>query len=280
MASERSPNIWIVMPVLNRLKNTTEFVQQLEMQTFTHWKLIVVDDGSKQDTQAYLRQLTQRNPGRYFNLRGDGSWWWAHSLNQGIRTALPLSQEGDFLLTANNDVSFRPDYLQVLLHSASQGSRSIVGSPSCEGTGSPSSFGFKLNPVRGGIYPLLEMAEPDALSTRGTLFPIEVFRTVGLFDETWLPHHGADVDFTFKAKRKGYPLCVAEHALVTHTVQNYKIRPTLRERIVLLFSKRASINLWSNFILAWRFSDSLPKKVLNLLRLLKSSFHFVLKTWR
>jgi len=44
------------------------------------------------------------------------------------------------------------------------------------------------------------------LPGRGTLVPVECFRTVGLFDERRLPQYGADYEFSVRASRSGYRL--------------------------------------------------------------------------
>jgi len=50
------------------------------------------------------------------------------------------------------------------------------------------------------------VVEVTHASGRGTLFPIEIFKQLGLFDELHLPHYAADYDFTFKAARANYKI--------------------------------------------------------------------------
>ena len=44
----------------------------------------------------------------------------------------------------------------------------------------------------------------DVLPGRGTLIPVEIFRKVGLYNFKHLPHYGADHEFSYRAKIKGY----------------------------------------------------------------------------
>jgi len=52
----------------------------------------------------------------------------------------------------------------------------------------------------------LDVIEVTHASGRGTLFPLTVFRQLGVFDEIHLPHYGADYDFSIKARRAGFPV--------------------------------------------------------------------------
>lgn len=52
-----SPAISILMPTFNRLQFLPPAIESVFAQTFTDWELIIADDGSGQDTRAYLRSL-------------------------------------------------------------------------------------------------------------------------------------------------------------------------------------------------------------------------------
>jgi len=51
------PLVSVIMPTYNRLEFLRPALDSLEAQTFTHWELIVADDGSQPPTRAYLEQL-------------------------------------------------------------------------------------------------------------------------------------------------------------------------------------------------------------------------------
>ena len=54
----------------------------------------------------------------------------------------------------------------------------------------------------------------DEAHGRGVLIPREIFNTIGLYDEIKFPQYGADIDFSFRAKRAGFSIFVVPKAKV------------------------------------------------------------------
>jgi hypothetical protein len=54
----------------------------------------------------------------------------------------------------------------------------------------------------------------DALSGRGTLYPLQAFHTAGGTKPTWLPHYLADYELAVRIGKAGYHLLVSEQAAV------------------------------------------------------------------
>jgi len=54
---EISPQISIIMPTYNRAQLIAESVDSIRNQTFTNWELIIVDDGSDDDTENIVREF-------------------------------------------------------------------------------------------------------------------------------------------------------------------------------------------------------------------------------
>ncbi|HTD61676.1 MAG TPA: glycosyltransferase family A protein [Gemmatimonadaceae bacterium] len=51
------PRVSIIMPVYNRVNFLRKTVPSALQQTLTDWEMIIADDGSSEETQAYLRSL-------------------------------------------------------------------------------------------------------------------------------------------------------------------------------------------------------------------------------
>jgi glycosyltransferase involved in cell wall biosynthesis len=52
-----SPAVSIIVPTFNRLEFLPPAIESVYAQTFTDWELIIADDGSSEDTRAYLKSL-------------------------------------------------------------------------------------------------------------------------------------------------------------------------------------------------------------------------------
>ncbi len=53
------PLVSVLMPVYNGLETLPKAIHSLQLQTYTNWKLIVVNDGSTDGTKEYLDVLTE-----------------------------------------------------------------------------------------------------------------------------------------------------------------------------------------------------------------------------
>lgn len=102
---EYKPIVSVVMPVYNRAQYLKRSINSVLNQTFKEWELIVVDDGSSDDT---FRVVDEYIAG-YENIR-----YMKHS---NRRTALTtnvgiLASSGEYLAFIGSDDEYKPDYLQ------------------------------------------------------------------------------------------------------------------------------------------------------------------------
>lgn len=75
-----SEKIYILLPVHNRSAITEHFVNCLAAQTYRSYHLVLIDDGSTDGTADMVRAKIKE----ISVIKGDGNWWWAGSLQQGI----------------------------------------------------------------------------------------------------------------------------------------------------------------------------------------------------
>ncbi|HEX9957591.1 MAG TPA: glycosyltransferase family 2 protein [Fibrella sp.] len=227
--------IYIVIPVHNRRELTRRCLACLAVQTYPDHQEIVVDDGSTDGTSEMIQQ---EFPAAIV-VRGDGNLWWTEATNVGIRKAQELAgttlKSNDFLLTLNDDTEVQPDYLQTMLDTESKHHPCIVGSPSVD-IDQPDHLEFagtRINLVLAGGHHIADdygrsystlssqtdSIESDSLPGRGTLIPMEVFQKVGLFDSVRFAHYMADIEFSVRAKKAGYPLIISTKSVVGEHVK-------------------------------------------------------------
>jgi GT2 family glycosyltransferase len=231
------PSVAVVIPVHGRLPLTLRFIESFRQVRYAPYQLIIVDDGSPDDTTAVLA----REHPEIILLRGDGNLWWAGATNLGVRFA--LEQGFDYVLTINNDAVVSTDFLERLVATAQDNPASIVGCrinykepvnrvwgvggyTDWENTGFPlqlHDYGCEEREVlrrRPNPFPV------ELLTGCGTLVPVACYQDVGLYDARMFPQYHADAEFTLRAARQGYPPLVDLHAVIwndepqTCTVRN------------------------------------------------------------
>lgn len=251
--------IYIVIPVFNRKVFTRACLISLQKQTMQEFRVIVIDHGSKDGTDAMI----QTEFPELLLLKGDESMWWAAATNLGIKKILEISiSDTDLVLTLNNDLEVNPDYLLELLKVYEKKQPCLVGSTSVDinnndkisfigGTWNKFTAKYKSHKATslpyGIVAGMFDSLPSDLLPGRGTLLPIKAFKQIGLYDELNFPHYAADEDFSLMAKNKGYKLLVSTKAVVkshiNETGTNVKKTITFYSFIQSLNSIRSANNL-------------------------------------
>ncbi|HUB62466.1 MAG TPA: glycosyltransferase [Puia sp.] len=259
-------HIGAVIPTFNRVNSLRQILTCLQQQrAATPHNLatpsvtttpIVVVDGS---TDGTLEMLSAEFPSAAI-VRGDGSWWYTRSINEGIKKARQLNCS--HILTLNDDLTFASNYIGTIVgdHLAA-GPDSVIGSISLSAT-TPRLITFsgvskvtrtlkeynylpKFSAVAentlGGVKPSV------VLSGRGILYPIGIFDRFGLYDEH-LVQYSSETDFTYTASRNGIPVMISYNARVYENVRltsagavynNPSLHALLRS-----FRNKYSINSW------------------------------------
>jgi glycosyltransferase involved in cell wall biosynthesis len=99
--------ISIVTPTYNRAYVIEKAIESVMKQTYPHWELIIVDDGSSDDTDAILEKYLDDERVVVVHKKHDGV---AASRNAGIRLA-----HGDYIAFLDSDDIWDKDFLKVML---------------------------------------------------------------------------------------------------------------------------------------------------------------------
>lgn len=245
--------VYVLLPVHNRSAVTERFIDCLAAQTYKNYHLILIDDGSTDNTvqmaQAKIKNLTV--------LKGSGDWWWAGSLQQGINW---LEQRGvedrDIVLFANDDITFDANFLQKadgILDNLD--AALLLPYLRDEKTGLPQESGVEADLHKLTFILASSPEKINCLSTRGLFMRMAGLRKVGKFHPRLLPHYLSDYEFTIRAYRKGLRLITsADIAIQLDREQTgYRSLENLDfiDFIKRYFSKRHVSNpiYWSTFIL-------------------------------
>jgi len=216
--------VFVLIPVFNRLDHTERVVVSLRAQrNAAELCIVVVNDGSTDGTAAWLAQQED-----VVALRGDGNLWWGGAIQKGLEYVAARQQAGDYVLFLNNDTWFASDYVETLVKVSRGAGGAAVGSVIHEDDRDPPlvSIGPRINLNRIAVWDLFSELTPtehrqpaptyevDALSGRGTLYPVELFERHGQMRTFWLPHYLADYEIAMRFGRAGVPLLVSSHAAV------------------------------------------------------------------
>ncbi len=104
------PTLSVVIPVYNEPRwigvTVTDAVEALERSSFTSPEIIIVDDGSNEETRLALKELVTPFPLRIIRQENQGR---VRARQTGVQTA-----QGDLVLLLDARVSLRPDGLRFL----------------------------------------------------------------------------------------------------------------------------------------------------------------------
>jgi glycosyltransferase involved in cell wall biosynthesis len=193
--------ISIVIPTYNRASFLKEAIDSVLSQTYRNFELIVVDDGSTDDTpklfSSYddkIRVITQANQGP------------SASRNRGIKAA-----KGDWIAFLDSDDGWKPDKLEKQVQFIKDNPEIKI----CQTEEIWIRNGKRVNPRKkhemhsGWIYeeclPLCIVSPSSVMIHRG------VFEKVGLFDETMLACEDYDLWLRIAPH---YPICLVREKLI------------------------------------------------------------------
>ena len=258
-------SITIIIPIYNRKTVTLTCLQQLQTIVASDFSvnIIVVDDGS---TDGSSKAIREHFPDVTV-LHGNGNLWWSGATNLGVKYA--LQRESDFVLTLNDDVEIKLDFLQHLVSVAKHYPNSIVCPVVCQqdkkhiilsaGRFRKGFLAYRMaSHLRGKPYDALtdDVISSELESGYAMLIPAHIFRSVGLFDSKHFPHHMGDMDFVLRARMQGVQVKISTKAIIyTRIGENYFhnkiVSESLWNNIKSFFDLKSTINLRTRWFFDW-----------------------------
>jgi glycosyltransferase involved in cell wall biosynthesis len=102
----RGPTVSVVVPCYGQAEFLAEAVESVVAQTFIDWELVVVDDGSPDDTAAVTERLIAAHPSRDIRLLSRPNGGVSSARNAGIG-----SSTGKYVLPLDADDTIAPEML-------------------------------------------------------------------------------------------------------------------------------------------------------------------------
>lgn len=261
---------YILLPVHSRRAVTEAFVRCLLEQTDQRFHLVLIDDGS---TDGTAEAVTALMPGTTV-LQGDGSWWWAGSLERGRRW-LDQHHLGarDLVLIANDDTRFDADFLAAGRAVLAHASRALLlAQLYAADSGAFVELGVHVNWRRLTFTGVTDPSRVNCFSTRGLFMSAARFVELGGFHPRVLPHYLSDYAFTIRARRRGFEL-ISDPAVrlwydPTTTGIRTAPRTSARDYLRSTLSRRSVDNpiWWTTFLLIACPKRHLPRNLVRVWR--------------
>lgn len=241
MAESDPPTISLLISAYDQIEHTKRCLQHLNktLQRKIHYEVLVIDDGSTDGTQAWLRSL--KDPCKvFFNRKNVG---FAKSNN-----VLAAEAKGEFLCFLNNDVFVEGDWLLPLLevfrkkkkvgmvgnvqkiwNSSRYDHMGVVFAPE----GNPRHFGqgFWHRPFKGEVRSWSAVTAACCVTRR------ELFLELGGFDEIFL-NGCEDIDLCLRMNQSGLSNFVVHDSVVRHVKGASEGRKKFNDRNASLLADR------------------------------------------
>ncbi|MEW6042544.1 MAG: glycosyltransferase [Elusimicrobiota bacterium] len=205
----------IIILCYNQIDYTKQCLNSIKLNTKMLYELIIVDNGSSDDTVDYLRQQADITLIMNETNKGVAGGW-----NQGIKCA-----SGDYILILNNDVIVTDDWLENMVECLERNKESgAVGPMSNYVAGHQ----LESNITYVSLNELYSFAKEyhsknryrqqrvDTLIGFCLLLKRETVEKVGLFDERYGIGNFEDNDYCIRMIQQGFRLYIAKDSFIHH----------------------------------------------------------------
>jgi glycosyltransferase involved in cell wall biosynthesis len=181
-SNESHPAVSIIIPAYNRARYVAEAMESVFAQTFKDYEVLVVDDGSTDNTQTALEPYMGRI--RYVRQENRGV---AAARNRGIREA-----QGEFIAFLDSDDLWEAAALKTLLDAFQEKDVAVSASANrlIQKDGNPTG-GFEKKRSPGPYFTTRSLLERD-FCLPGHVCRMTCFASCGFFDESL--RVGSDLD--------------------------------------------------------------------------------------
>ena len=215
-------DVAIVILNWNSWQETVACLESLRAITWSRWQVVVVDNGSTNDSVAQIQAGVRQYPVPVTLLPTERNLGFTGGNNIGIRHAL---QHGcDYILLLNNDTTVAPDFLEPLIEFAESHPRAGMTGPVIYEADRPQTiqsagarigwWNAKFPPVSDAITDGAPR-ETDYISGAAMLVRCAVIEKIGAFDEMFFLYV-EEVDWCQRARDAGYEIWVVPQSRIWH----------------------------------------------------------------
>jgi len=250
------PFVYIVLLNWNGVDDTVECIESIKKNTYTNYRIVIVDNGSSGND---VQELRDEYKGKVDIIKAGQNYGFPGGCNIGIKHA--LEKGADCILLLNNDAVVDGEFLDKLVEVMEKDNKiGIVGSliyfydkpDTIQYAGGNINWWLGID----GTYlcnskdvgQFKGVIEKDYICYASVLIKKDVFRDVGYLDEHYF-FSIEEFDFCTRAKRVGYKTVLQPASKIWHKwATSYNKFPAYPETMKLLKQKLG----WRSYKLWWR----------------------------
>lgn len=245
----------IIMPVWNQPEITKDCIESIIGNTDYPFRLILIDNGSGQDTEEYLKKIEEGSQCEIELIRNRENLGFIKAVNQGLR----ISRE-PYICIMNNDTIATRGWLKDMVDVMN--SRSDIGivNPSSNTSGqfpeegeSIDAYALRLKHHVGNLQELY--------ACRGfcMLIKREAVEKVGLFDEDFGMGYFEETDYSYRAQRAGFKIFRVKSSYVYHR-EGGSFKDFPEKRLLFEANEKRFFKKWGRPVCMAYFVNSLKSK--------------------
>ncbi len=235
------PRVTVLVPNYNGAGMLGGLIASLLVQSFGDYRLIVLDDGSSDGSEAYIRRMWPAVEVMHeATNRG-----FAATVNRGVRAAA-----SEYVAIVNTDVELEPDWLELLVATLDRhpDAASATGKTLAyhdrhrlDGAGNQLRWSGCATRRGWGVLDRGQYNQPGEVISACAgfaLYRLTAFEAIGLFDEALIAYY-EDVDWGIRAQLAGFscryePRAVAYHVgSATHGLDRTYLRLQRRNQLLV-----------------------------------------------
>jgi GT2 family glycosyltransferase len=197
------PKVTVVCCAYNAASTVGETLASLEQLTYPSYEVVVVDDGSRDETA----RIAAQHPFRLLRVENGGL---SRARNLGIEAA-----RGEIVAFIDSDAAADPDWLYFLVTQMEELNAAGCGGPNLSPPADPEAA-QRIDKAPGNpVHVLLDNETAEHIPGCNMAFRKEVLQAIGGFDPTYRVA-GDDVDVCWKILERGEELAFSPAAVVWH----------------------------------------------------------------
>lgn len=206
----------------NGIDDTLECLDSLLLQSFTDYQLVVVDNGSTDNSKVLLDEYQQKHSDKVKIIYNSTNLGFAGGVNVGINYA--MKNDFEYIALFNNDATADKNWLELLVDGICDENIGICTGLLLHGDGKTIDSTGDWYTTWGLPFPrnrndLTKKAPTGGLvfsaSGGASLYKTSILRDIGLFDEDFFAYY-EDTDISFRAQLAGYKITYIPNAIAYH----------------------------------------------------------------